>query len=330
MRPLSAGAICLLASTSATALRPLLAAPGRTRQLSRQAFARRFSDDAKAVFVTKQSIDGAMYTDYEQLEDCAIVDPDAVNLLACHFIAHHRDAVVEFINKVAFTQAVLGTIDGYVGDLLSVKSLRFDITGPLEPQNYFHCYEVSVTRETHRPDLVHADLTVEYKNQLCITMDALRFRGAVRGNSSLANFYRWMTTPIQGSSPLMVKLAGHGEGITKLRLTLQTSQGVPVPKLCHVKITDATGMRIVLDDYDVNYLGPAGYIARFLAGQLPLRKTETVLNEAVQGVFQTYADGWPIAGGVQKERTGSWSRRRRPKTARSGLGGPKIAGMSNA
>ena len=189
-----------------------------------------------------------MYTDYEQLEDCAIVDPDAVNLLACHFIAHHRSSVVEFINNVAFSDSVLETIDSFVGDLLSIKSLRFEITGPLEPQNFFHCYEVSITRELKRPDLVHADLTVEYKNQLEISMDALRFRGAVRGNSSAANFYRWMTTPIKGSSPLKVKLAGHGEGVTKLRLTLQTSQGVQFPTLCHVKISDATGMRIVLDD----------------------------------------------------------------------------------
>lgn len=82
---------------------------------------------------------------------------------------------------------------------------------------------------------------------------------------------------------------------------------------------------------DVNYLGPAGFIARFLAGQLPLRKTETVVNDAVQNVFKTYADGWPIAGGVRPERTGSWSRRKRKgKVKTKGLGGPKIAPMGSA
>lgn len=174
---MSQPALLLIATVScavASALQPgALLAPSSRQMRSYAAASSRRVGSPKAIFVTKQNAEGQMYTDVEQLEDCAIVDPDAVNLLACHFIAHHRQDVVEFVNKVAFPERVLGTIDGFIGDLLSVKNLRFDITGPLEPQNFFHCYEVSVTRALDRPDLVHADLTLEYKNQLCFTLDAL-------------------------------------------------------------------------------------------------------------------------------------------------------------
>ena len=224
---------------------------------------------------------------------------------------------------MAFSETVLGTIDGFIGDLMSVNSIRFDITGPLEPQNYFHCYEVDVSRALHRPDIVYADLTVEYKNQLELSLDALRFRGTVRGNSSAANFYRWMTTPIRGTSQLKIKLAGRAEGAAKLRLTLQTSQGVAFPTLAHIQITDASKMRIRLDDYAVNYLGPAGAVVRFVAGQMPLKPLQTVVNDAVQGVFLTYAEGWPINGGVQKQNVGSWSNRKN----RRKRGYPKIVPM---
>ena len=318
-------ALCLtFVVASCTALQPGAFVVPR-RQAHAAILSRRHAAP-RALWVTKQTMDGGMTSEVEQLEDCAIIDPDAVNLLACHFIAHHRSEIVEFINRVAFSRNVLGTIDGFVGDLLSVQSIRFDITGPLEPQNYFHCYEVTVTRALERPDLVYADLTVEYKNQLALTLDALRFRGAVRGNSSAANLYRWMTTPIRGTSPLMIKLAGHAEGAAKLRLTLQTSQDVAFPTLAHIRITDASKMAIVLDEYDLHYLGPAGLVVRFVAGQLPLKRLQSVVNDAVQGVFLTYAEGWPINGGVQEERLGSWSRRKkRPKRFY-----PKIAPMSQA
>lgn len=242
--------------------------------------------------------------------DTAIVDPEAVNLLACHFIAHHRDQVVEFINRVAFCPDVLRRINGYVSDMLSINKLRFDVTGPLEPQNYFHCYEVRVMRALHRPDLVHADLALEYRNQLCITMDAVHHRGVIRGNSTFARVYRWvMPEFLHGDSPLTVKLSGHSKGVCMLRLTLQTSQGVAFPKCAHVQITDASSMQIKLDDYDIDFLGPAGHIVHFVAGQFPLNRLETVVNDAVQGVFERNKEGWPIAGGVQKQNVGAWSRR---------------------
>ena len=112
---------------------------------------------------------------------------------------------------------------------MKVRNLRFDITGPLEPQNYFCCSELTVVRETERADLVHIDMRIEYRNTLSITMDALRHRGAVRGNSSLASVYRWLTTPIRGDSELFVALQGKGEGATRLRLTMQTEEGVAAP-----------------------------------------------------------------------------------------------------
>ena len=124
----------------------------------------------------------------------------------------------------------------------------------------------------------------------------------------------------------MIKLAGHAEGAAKLRLTLQTSQDVAFPTLAHIQITDASKMVIRLDNYDLNYLGPAGIVVRFVAGQLPLKRLQSVVNDAVQGVFLTYAEGWPINGGVQEERLGSWSRRKkRPKRFY-----PTIAPMSQA
>lgn len=150
-----------------------------------------------------------------------------------------------------------------------------------------------------------------------------RFRGAVRGNSTAANLYRWVSSPFKGTSELKIRLSGHAEGVAKLRLTMQTSQDVAFPTLAHIKITDASAMSIKLDDYDLNYLGPTGALVRFVAGQLPLRRFEGVINDSVQGVFKTYADGWPINGGVREVNVGAWSRRKRrgPQKQR---GFPKI------
>ena len=131
-----------------------------------------------------------------------------------------------------------------------------------------------------------------------------RFRGAVRGNSTAANLYRWVSSPFKGTSELKIRLSGHAEGVAKLRLTMQTSQDVAFPTLAHIKITDASAMSIKLDDYDLNYLGPTGALVRFVAGQLPLRRFEGVINDSVQGVFKTYADGWPINGGVREVNVG--------------------------
>lgn len=246
---------------------------------------------------------------FPSLEDCAIVEPAALNLLACHFIAHHRDSLVEFLNECAFGESTYKCIDAVVGDLLAVKRLRFDVTGPLEPQNFFRCYEVSVTREDARSDLVYADLTLEYRNELTIRMDAVRNIGTARGNSTASNLYRWVTTPVRGTAtPLTVRLTGRGEGAAKIRLTLQTSQGVAFPRLAHVRVTDASSMNIRLEDYSIGFLGPTGLIGRVVLGQMPLIKLEGVVNEAIRGVLATYSDGWPVMGGVIEERTGSWSR----------------------
>ena len=38
----------------------------------------------------------------ENIEDCAVVDPAALNLLACHFIAHHREHTIEYRRKSLF------------------------------------------------------------------------------------------------------------------------------------------------------------------------------------------------------------------------------------
>jgi len=246
---------------------------------------------------------------FPSLDDCAIVEPAALNLLACHFIAHHRDSLVEFVNECAFGGSTYECIDAVVGDLLAVRKLRFDVTGPLEPQNFFRCYEVSVTREDARSDLVYADLTLEYRNELTIRMDAMRHVGSVRGNSTASNVYRWLTTPVRGAeTPLTVRLTGRGEGAAKVRLTLQTSQGVAFPRLAHVRVTDASAMRIHLEDYSIGFLGPTGLVGRFVLGQMPLIKLEGVVNDAIQGVLVTYRHGWPVMGGVMEERTGSWSR----------------------
>lgn len=303
MRTLLFALIAACSTTSATALRPTSLVSQRRPKLRHSR--------ALSPQVLFTSIDGQpKIPDAFDQEDCAVVDPDAINLLACHFIAHHRSGIVEFVNKVAFPPRTFELLNSLVGDLLTCERLRFDITGPLEPQNYFRCYEVNVMRSDARDDLIDVDLTVEYKNRLCLTMDALRHRGAIRGNSTLASAYRWVTRPIQGTSPLTCRLQGHGEGVCKIRLTLQTAQGVAFPTPAHLRVTDASQMRIILDDYDVSYLGPAGVAARFIAGNLPLIQLEKVVNNAVQDVFENFKDGWAIGAGVQAPRTGAWSKRR--------------------
>ena len=305
-------AVLLLASVHGLRVNARALTTRRSRSAAAQLTA--MVDDGTAEF-TSTFVDGSREAEGVVVplpglspDDCAVVDPTALNMLACHFIAHHRPQLVDFINSCAFGDSTYQAVDSAVGDLLQLKKLRFDITGPLEPQNYFRCYEVNVFREPRRADLVHCDLSLEYRNSITITMDAMRNRGAVRGNGTLASAYRWLTAPIRGQSPLSVQLTGKGLGAAKIRLTLQATEGVPFPRLAHVKVTDASGMKVALEDYSISYLGPTGLVARFVVGQMPLRKLEGVVNDALQSVLRTYRDGWPVMGGIVRERLGGWSK----------------------
>ena len=77
---------------------------------------------------------------------CLFHHRQAVDLLVCHFITHHRHEVVDIINRAAFAPPTIAAINRAIGGSVSIDSLRFNVTGPLEPENFFRCSELRVAR----------------------------------------------------------------------------------------------------------------------------------------------------------------------------------------
>jgi hypothetical protein len=230
------------------------------------------------------------------------VAPEAVNMICHHLIAHHRDAIVRWVNSMWCSSYTVDAINGATGESLVVTGLEFNVTGPLQPEVFFRCSEFKLSRARRRgAELLHADVAVEYRNGLSLALDVQRAGSpAYRMISPLAN-------------PVQVVVWGHTEGAAKVRLTLQADDAY-VLRPAHVAIIDASAFRLRLEDYAVvSGFGFAGAL-RLLAGQLPMRRLESVANDAIQSAFAQYADGWDVCGGVLQ--TGPRSRRVRRALAR--------------
>ena len=237
------------------------------------------------------------------------VAPEAVDLLCAHFLAHHRGEIVDLIQQAALGPRTIGAINRAIDDMITIERMSFNITGPLEPANFFSCRSFVVTADAERDGVVRADVAVEYRNELTVTADAIRHGGALRGNGRGARVARGLVRAVlrlagrpPGENgtldyPLHVELSGHAEGATCVRLTLQAAGGSAYPRLAHVAVPDATQLRIKLDDYEIG--GRFGHVVHRLVGQLPLRKVEHVINGAIQSTLSRIGRaGWDVGGGV--------------------------------
>ena len=98
-----------------------------------------------------------------------------------------------------------------------------------------------------------------------------------------------------------------------LRLTLQADESY-ILRPAHVVLTDASALRIRLEDYEIQSAFPGGTVPsalRLIPGQLPLRRLEVAANNAVQYALRGRdVRGWDLCGGVLQA-----SRRRTTLTA---------------
>jgi hypothetical protein len=107
---------------------------------------------------------------------------DPINTLVRHFFQHHRGEVVQKVNEAIFGNHTIANINDKIGDLMTVRSIVFDVYGPLDPTSFFRCTEVKMTRGEGQEGLlglVHMDLAIKYNNRLKISMHAIRHRGTL-------------------------------------------------------------------------------------------------------------------------------------------------------
>ena len=145
-------------------------------------------------------------------------------MLACHYIQNHRAEIVDFINDIVLSPYTLECINS-VSDQLTVTSLAFNVTGPLEQENqFFRCHNFRVTRSSsgsaQHSDLVHTDLALEYRNQVSLAMEGVRGSAAAAPEASPGLFTR--LNPANWRAPIKAVLHGHADGVAKVRLTMQS------------------------------------------------------------------------------------------------------------
>ena len=219
-----------------------------------------------------------------------LVSPEAVNMLCCHLIGHHRDGIVRFINRVACSSYTVDAINQAAGTMLVVTGIAFNITGPVQPELYFRCSDFRLSRgEVHGAEVLHADFAVEYLNRVSLAVD-------VQTMDSPA--YR-VISPL--AKPVTAVVWGRTEGATRMRLTLQADDAY-ILRPAHVVVTDASALRIRLEDYEIQSAFPGGTVPsalRLIPGQLPLRRLEVAANNAVQYALRGRdVRGWDVCGGV--------------------------------
>ena len=96
-----------------------------------------------------------------------------------------------------------------------------------------------------------------------------------------------------------------------MRLTLQADDAY-ILRPAHVTVTDASALRIRLEDYDIRSPASGGAVIsalRLIPGRLPLRRLEVIANNALQyAVLERDVRGWDVCGGVLQgspRRTGA-------------------------
>lgn len=219
-----------------------------------------------------------------------LVAPEAINMLCCHLISHHRDGIVKFINSVACSSYTVDAINQAAGEMLVVTGLAFNITGPVQPELYFRCSGFKLSRAVVRgAEVLHADFAVEYLNRISLAVDVQKVDSpAYRVISPLAK-------------PVTAIVWGRAEGATMLRLTLQADDSY-ILRPAHVAVTDASALRIRLEDYDIRSTFSGGTVPsalRLIPGRLPLRRLEVVANNALQyALLGRDVRGWDVCGGV--------------------------------
>ena len=228
------------------------------------------------------------------------VSPDAVNMLCRHLIGHHRAGIVRFINSVACSSYTVDAINQAAGKMLVVTGLAFNITGPVRPELYFRCSDFKLSRaEVRGAEVLHADFAIEYLNRVSLAVDVQKVDSpAYRVISPLAK-------------PVTAVVWGRAEGAAILRLTLQADDAY-ILRPAHVTVTDASALRIRLEDYDIRSPASGGAVIsalRLIPGRLPLRRLEVIANNALQyAVLERDVRGWDVCGGVRQgssRRTGA-------------------------
>jgi hypothetical protein len=219
-----------------------------------------------------------------------LVAPEAINMLCCHLISHHRDGIVKFINSVACSSYTVDAINQAAGEMLVVTGLAFNITGPVQPELYFRCSGFKLSRaEVRGAEVLHADFAIEYLNRVSLAVDVQKVDSpAYRVISPLAK-------------PVTAVVWGRAEGATMLRLTLQADDSY-ILRPAHVVVKDASALRIRLEDYDIRSAFSGGTVPsalRLIPGRLPLRRLEVVANNALQyALLGRDVRGWDLCGGV--------------------------------
>lgn len=224
-----------------------------------------------------------------------LVAPEAINILCCHLIAHHRVGIVNFINSVACSSFTVDAINQAAGHTLVVTGMAFNITGPVQP-DHFRCSDFKLSRaKVKGAEVLQVEFAVEYPNRLSLAVDVQTMESpAYRVISPLAK-------------PVQAVVWGRTEGATRVRLTLQADDSY-ILRPAHVVVTDASALRIRLEDYDIKsaYFGgtvPSAF--RLIPGRLPLGRLEVVANNALKyALMGQGARGWDVCGGVVRTGQG--------------------------